>query len=88
MVYPSDAAATFFQGKERKSFWNPAMLVFIGKLLLSTNKWVPMWQGFSHFSPFFYYFVLARLTERLKDCEEYLSYDIALKSNERRLRGY
>ena len=30
------------------------MLVFIGKLSLSTNIWVPICQGFSHFSAFFH----------------------------------
>ena len=32
---------------------NPVMLVFIGKLLLSTLRWVPMCQGFRHISSFF-----------------------------------
>ena len=29
---------------------NPVMLVFIGKLSLSTVRWVPICEGFSHFS--------------------------------------
>ena len=27
---------------------NPVMLVFIGKLPLSSLKWIHMWQGFNH----------------------------------------
>ena len=37
------------------------MLVLIGKLLLSTFRWVPICQGFSHFPVFLHYFVLAKL---------------------------
>ena len=33
-----------------KSLSNPAMLVFIGKLLPSPIRWVPICQGFHHFS--------------------------------------
>ena len=35
--------------KNTENHLNLAMLVFIEKLLLSTNKWVPMCQGFSYF---------------------------------------
>ena len=37
------------------------MLVFIGKLLLSTLRWEPMFQGFSHLLGFLYHFVFAKL---------------------------
>ena len=37
------------------------MLVLIGKLSLSTLKWVPICQGFGDFSGFLHYFVLAEL---------------------------
>ena len=40
---------------------NPVMLVFIGKLLLSTLRCVPMCQGFSHFSGFLHHFLLAKV---------------------------
>ena len=37
------------------------MLVFIGKLSLSTLRRIPICQGFSHFSVFLLHFVLAKL---------------------------
>ena len=40
---------------------NPAMLVFIGKHLLSTLRWVPLCQGFNHFSGYLHHFELAKL---------------------------
>ena len=40
---------------------NPAILVFIGYLLLSTLRFVPTCPGFSHFSVFLHHFVLATL---------------------------
>ena len=40
---------------------NPVMLVFIGKLSLSTLRWVPICQGFDHFSGFLHLFVLTKL---------------------------
>ena len=40
---------------------NPVLLVFIEKFSLSTLRWVPMCQGFSHFSGFLHNFVLAKL---------------------------
>ena len=40
---------------------NPVMLVFIRKLSLSTFKWVPIYQGFGHFSGFLHHFVLVKL---------------------------
>ena len=40
---------------------NPVMLVFIGKPSMSTFKWVPIGQGFGHFSGFLHHFVLAKL---------------------------
>ena len=42
--------------KEAKIFenhLNPVILVFIGNLSLSTLRWVPICQGFSHISGFF-----------------------------------
>ena len=48
-----------------KDFWKlskpHAMFVFIRQLSLSTPKWVPMTQGFSHFAGFLLPFVLAKL---------------------------
>ena len=35
--------------KIKKKHIIPVMLLFIGKLLLSTLRWVPMCQGFNHF---------------------------------------
>ena len=37
------------------------MLVFIGKLSLSTLRLVPIYHGFSHFSRFLHHFVLAQV---------------------------
>ena len=48
-------------GKSFENHLNPVMLVFIGKFTLSTLSWVPICQGFSHFSGFMHPFVLARL---------------------------
>ena len=50
----------------RNHFWKLSktlsiLLVFIGKLSLSTLRWVPMCQGFSHFFGFLHHFVLAKL---------------------------
>ena len=44
-----------------ENYLNPVMLVFIGKLSLSTIRWVPMCQGISHFSGFLHNFVMAKL---------------------------
>ena len=49
--------------KDAKNFENhpnPVMLVFIGKISLSTLKWVFMWYGFSYH--FLLHFILAKLT--------------------------
>ena len=58
--------ATFVRKhKEAKIFenhLNPVMLVFIGKLSLSTLRWVPICQGFSHFLGLLQHFVLAKLS--------------------------
>ena len=43
-----------------KKHLNHDMLVFIRKLSLSTLKWIPMCQGFNHFSGFLHIFVLAQ----------------------------
>ena len=50
--------------KKVNKLWNHCntlMVVFIGKLSLSTIRWVPICQGFSHFSAFFHHFMLAKL---------------------------
>ena len=50
--------------KGPKDFWKPSkpfMLVFIGKLSPSTLRWVPMCQGFTHFSGLLHHFILAKL---------------------------
>ena len=62
---PSNAQATFAQSTRMQRFLkkhlNLVMLVFIGKLPLCNLRWVPMCQGFSHFSGFLLHFVLAKL---------------------------
>ena len=54
---PFNVEATFVQSTRIQRFFenylNPVMLVFIGKRLLSTLRWVPICQGLSHFSVFF-----------------------------------
>ena len=40
------------------------MLVFIGRLSLSTLKWVPMCQGFSHFSGILHHFVFSQVSHQ------------------------
>ena len=37
------------------------MLVFIGKLALSTHRRVPIWQGFSQFSAFLHHFIMPKV---------------------------
>ena len=44
-----------------KHLFNTVMLVFIGQLLLSTLRWVPVCQGFHHFSGCLDHFVLDKL---------------------------
>ena len=59
---PSNAEATFIQSTRIfENHLNPVMLVFIGKLLLSTLRWVPICHGFGHFSGVLLHFVLAKL---------------------------
>ena len=67
-----------------KDLWNhrnPVMLVLIGKISLSTLRWVPICQGFSDFSGFLHYFVLANLATssiRVNDFNRvFLSYKLA-----------
>ena len=69
---------------------NPVMLVFIGKLLLSTLRWVPICRGFSDLSGFLHHLVLAVVCFAcgfIKECqirkysalhaiEEYIQMDI------------
>ena len=56
-INPSnDEAAKIFE-----NLLNPSMLVFIGKILLSTLRWVPKCQGFNDFSVCLHQFVLAKL---------------------------
>ena len=51
-----------FNPSSAENHLNPVMLVFIGILLLSTLRWVPICQGFSDFFSFFCInFVLAKL---------------------------
>ena len=53
------------------------MLVFIGKLSLSSLRWVPMCQGFSQFPGFLHHSVLAKLATsiiRLKIKHEFKNY--------------
>ena len=45
---------------------NPAMLAFIGKLLLSTLKWVPMCQNFNHFSGFCSFVLTTSATSNIR----------------------
>ena len=40
---------------------NPVMLIFIGKLSLSTLRCVPIYQGFSIFFVFLHHFIQAKL---------------------------
>ena len=45
-----------FKAQGCKHFWkhlNTVMLVFIGKLLLSSLRWILLCRGFNHFSVFF-----------------------------------
>ena len=46
--------------KNYENHLNPVMWVFIGKLLLSTIRWVPICQGFSNLSVFCHYFMLTK----------------------------
>ena len=58
---PSNAEATLVQSTRMQSYLkhvNPVKLVFIGKLSLSTLRWVPMGQSFTHFSVFLHHIVL------------------------------
>ena len=54
--YPKPKDAKIFE-----NHLNPVILVFIWKLSLSSLIWVPICQGFSHFSGFLHHFVLAKL---------------------------
>ena len=47
-----------------KNHLNPVMLVFIGKLSLSTNIWVPICQGFSHFLAFFTLYCIDQISHQ------------------------
>ena len=59
---PPNAEAIFIQQhKNAKIFENPVMLVYIGKLLRSGLRCIPMCQGFGNFSGFLHHFVLAKL---------------------------
>ena len=44
-----------------ESHLNPVMLVFIEKLSLRTLRWVPICQGFNHFTGVLHHFVLTKL---------------------------
>ena len=43
---------------------NPAMLVFIEKLLMSTIRGVPICQGFNYFSAFFALFSIDQISHQ------------------------
>ena len=45
---------------------NSVMLLLIGKLSLSTLRWVPVCQDFSHFSGFLHQYVLAQLASSIR----------------------
>ena len=53
---PKHKNANYFENHQ-----NPVMLVFIGKLLMSTLRWVPICQGFGHFSGFLHHFLLPQV---------------------------
>ena len=60
-----DAGATFFQGtrtQKIENHLNPLMLVFIGKFMLITNKWVPMYWGFRYSLAFFALFCINQMS--------------------------
>ena len=61
----SNAEATFIQSYKNtkivENHLNPVMLVFIGKLSLSTLRWVPIFQGLSHFSGFLHCFFIGQI---------------------------
>ena len=65
---PKHKNAIFFENHR-----NPVMLVFIGKLLMSTLRWVPICQGFGHFSAFLHNFVLAKLATSCVRVKEILN---------------
>ena len=69
ILNPSNAEATIVpKHKDPKIFenhLNPVILVFIGKLSLSTPRWVPTCQGFKSFSAFLHHFVLTKLALRV-----------------------
>ena len=76
-INPSAADVTFFQCTKKqkimKIIYKPVMLVFIGKLSLSTFRWVPICHGFSHFSAFCHHFMLTKFATtsiRVNDEEE------------------
>ena len=48
--------------KDFENHLNPCMLVFIGKLALASNIWVPICQGFSHFQAFFTLFCIEQIS--------------------------
>ena len=62
---PSNAEATLAQSTRMQKFFenhlNPVILVSNGWGLRSTLRWVPICQGFNHFSVFLYHFILAKL---------------------------
>ena len=63
---PSNAKATFIQWTRTQIFFenhlNPIILVCIGKLSSSTFRWVPICQGFGHFSAFFTLFCIDQIS--------------------------
>ena len=67
-VNPSAAAVAFIQctkkGENNENHLKPVKLVFIGKLSLSTLRWIPICQGFGHFLGLLHHFVLTKFATR------------------------
>ena len=64
LINPFHSGATFSMAQDWKNVGNslnPAMLVFIGKLLSSIIRWVPVCLGFHHIPAFFASICLTRL---------------------------
>ena len=65
ILNPSAAQVTLVQCTERAKnneyHLSPTLFIFIGKLLPSTLRWVPICHGFSDFSAFCRHFMLTKL---------------------------
>ena len=60
--------------KNHENHLNPVMLVFIGKLSLSTFRWVPICHGFSHIPAFCHHFMLTKLATSSIRVKTYLMF--------------